>query len=378
MADALLDIGPRRLSHERGGSGEPMLLVQGMSGHRRTWGERFPRLLAAEFDVLAYDHRGIGGSDRADEPFTIADLADDAAGVIRAAGWSSAHVLGVSMGGMVAQELALRHPGLVRTLTLGCTYGGPGGSLDGPGPGRLLAAMATRDPDVVTRAAFEVNLSAAYRAGEGAYELFRDTALALRVPVPVVVMQAQAAARHDAVARLGSLAAPTLLVHGTEDEMVPVANATHLAGLIPAARLELLPGVGHLFWWERPELTATLVRDHALGTGRPSERRVAGAFDAAEATLRSVLADLDGNGSDAADDLRRLVLAVSDSVATIRGDLADLRAEVRRATAEPDPIPAAPPTAAPTADPPVDPLVPPPVVPPADPPVPPSSGASRG
>ncbi len=263
---SIAELGGRRLSYVRRGAGEPLLLIQGMSGHHRMWGEPFVELLERDFDVLAYDHRGIGESDRADEQFTIADLADDAARLIAAAGWRDANVLGISMGGMVAQELALRHPELVRTLVLGCTYAGPGGgTLDASGAGRLLQAMSTRDAALVTRVAFEVNVSPDEQAKPGAYELFRDTSLSVRVPVPVVLMQAQAVYTHDAVQRLRSLSVPTLVVHGTVDHVVDVANAEHIAGLVPGATLELLDGVGHLFWWEQPQRAADLVRRHALG-----------------------------------------------------------------------------------------------------------------
>ena len=99
------------LYYERRGVGEPLLLIQGMSGTHLSWGEPFLAALErAGFDTLAYDHRGIGRSARWREPFTIAELAADAAGLLEAVGWSSAHVLGISMGGMVAQELALAHP----------------------------------------------------------------------------------------------------------------------------------------------------------------------------------------------------------------------------------------------------------------------------
>lgn len=251
----------------RRGAGAPLLLIQGLSGHHGMWGEPFLTLLERDFDVLAYDHRGIGTSHRADEPFTIADLADDAAGMITAAGWRDAHVLGVSMGGMVAQELALRRPELVRTLVLGCTYAGPdGGTLASPGASRVLQAMPTRDAALITRTSFEVNVAPALHDQPGAFESFRDASLSVKVPVPVVLMQAQALASHDTVARLSSLTMPTLVVHGTADQLIPVRNAEHIAGLIPGATLALLAGVGHVFWWEQPEHTAALVRQHAIGS----------------------------------------------------------------------------------------------------------------
>jgi 3-oxoadipate enol-lactonase len=255
-----------RLFSLRRGSGEPLLLIQGMSGHHRMWGEPFLSLLERDFDVLVFDHRGIGTSERADEPFTTADLAADAAEMITGAGWASAHVLGISLGGMVAQELALRHPELVRTLILGCTYAGPSaGTLSGPGAERIPSAMATRDPEVVTRVAFEINVAPARYDMPGEFERFRDATRSVKVPAPVVRLQFQALAAHDAVDRLPSLTVPTMVVHGTEDQLLTYTNAEHIARLVPDARLVLLDGVGHVFWWERPELSAELVREHALG-----------------------------------------------------------------------------------------------------------------
>ncbi|HEX4427873.1 MAG TPA: alpha/beta hydrolase, partial [Frankiaceae bacterium] len=118
---------------ERSGAGEPLLLIQGMSGTHLSWGEPFLSRLETDFDCVVFDNRGIGNSGAIDAQFTIADLAADALAVMDAAGLETAHVLGISMGGMTAQELALAHPDRLRTLTLGCTYcGGPGSSLIAP------------------------------------------------------------------------------------------------------------------------------------------------------------------------------------------------------------------------------------------------------
>src|SRR3954468_9521217 len=123
---ALVRIGDAELDVERSGSGPPLLLIRGMSGTALHWGEPFLRALREDFDVIAYDHRGVGASTRLEGEITIADMAADAAALLDALDISSAHVLGISMGGMVAQELALGWPERVRTLTLGCTYcGGP-------------------------------------------------------------------------------------------------------------------------------------------------------------------------------------------------------------------------------------------------------------
>jgi len=252
---------------ERSGAGEPLLLIQGMSGTHVTWGEPFLSRLEADFDCVVFDNRGIGNSAEVSEPFRIADLAADAVAVMDAAGLESAHVLGISMGGVIAQEVALDRPDRIRSLTLGCTYcGGPGSSLIAPeDAGPLLEALTSGNLDQVFQAMYAVNLSPGFRADESHYADFTAMASALPARQGTVQLQIQAVYGHDTQARLGEIAAPTLVVHGTEDKMIPVANGELIASLLPDARLEILDGVGHMFWWEQPERSAELLRAHALG-----------------------------------------------------------------------------------------------------------------
>jgi pimeloyl-ACP methyl ester carboxylesterase len=254
------------LYYERQGAGEPVLLIQGMSGTHLAWGDAFLAGLGDDVEIVTYDHRGVGTSTPQDQPFAITQLADDAAGLLDALEWERAHVLGISMGGMVAQELALRHPQRIRTLTLGCTYpGGAQAQLADPALIQELAgALLSGDRELALRVGFAANLSAAHVADEAHFEPFHAMATAVPVAVPVIMMQMQAVMGHDTSARLESIEAPTLVVHGTEDRMLPVANGELIARLIPHARLELLEGVGHMFWWEQPERSAALVRSHVL------------------------------------------------------------------------------------------------------------------
>jgi pimeloyl-ACP methyl ester carboxylesterase len=168
---------------------------------------------------------------------------------------------------MTAQELALAAPQRLRTLTLGCTYpGGPGSSLIDPADaGPLLEAMASADLDRVFRAAYEVNFSPGFRADDSTYADFAAMARALPARRQTVQLQIQAIGGHETQARLAAIAAPTLVIHGTADKMIPVANGKLIASLIPGARLEILDDVGHMFWWEQPERSAELIRAHALG-----------------------------------------------------------------------------------------------------------------
>lgn len=254
------------MHYVRRGSGAPLLLIQGMAAHHKMWGEQFLASLTDDFDVVAYDHRGIGTSTDVPGQFTTADLADDAVALLDVLGWPVAHVMGISLGGMVAQELTIGHAERVGRLVVGCSYaGGPGSMLAAPGPMRMLEAMNTRDVDLAVRTAYEANLSPGFRDDEARFEPFRSASLAVRVPVPTVLRQAQAAFVHDTSARLAKVTAPTLVLHGTADDMLVVDNSAHIAGLIPEAQLTTLDGVGHLFWWEQPDFVAGLVRSHLLG-----------------------------------------------------------------------------------------------------------------
>jgi pimeloyl-ACP methyl ester carboxylesterase len=259
-------IGELELDYERSGSGPPLLLIMGMSGTALHWGDAFLGALRRDFEVIAYDHRGVGASSRLEGALTITQLARDAAGLLGALGLAQAHVLGISMGGMVAQELALAHPERMRTLTLGCTYcGGPGSSLTDPEVWRGLAeAMMSGDRERALRAAFAANVSPAVAADGEAYARFRAIAERRAVAVPVIMAQLQACAAHDTYARLPRLQMPTLVVHGTLDRVLPFSNGELIASRIAGARLEPLEGVGHMFFWEQPEHSAELLGAHAL------------------------------------------------------------------------------------------------------------------
>lgn len=257
--------GEVELDYERSGSGPPLLLIMGMSGTALHWGEPFLEPLRRDFDVIVYDHRGVGASSRLEGAVTIAQLAEDAAGLLDALEIESAHVVGISMGGMVAQELALTHPERVRTLMLGCTYcGGEDSSLTAPEViQRLTEAMFSGDRQRALRAAFEVNVSAAMADDSELFERSLAIDAQRAVAVPVVMAQMQACMAHDTSARLSELTTPTLVVHGTEDQMLPVENGRLIASRIPGSRLEIFDGVGHLFFWEQPERAAELIRAHA-------------------------------------------------------------------------------------------------------------------
>lgn len=260
-----LDAGGTELHYVRAGRGEPMLLIQGMSATHETWGRTFLAPLEESFDCIVFDHRGMGLSGPGKMPFTIADLANDAVGLLDALEIESAHIVGVSMGGMTAQELALAHPERIRSLTLGATYcGGPGATLMGDEDLRMLgAAMASGDREQVHRAMWKINLSPTFRAEEDNYAPFREMAEGLRAPKDVIFQQMQACAAHDTSARLSRLSVPTQVIHGSVDRLLGVNNGIQIASLL-SVEPQLLEGVGHMFWWEQPERSAAIIREYAL------------------------------------------------------------------------------------------------------------------
>jgi 3-oxoadipate enol-lactonase len=259
-----IDIAGTDLYYERRGEGEPLLLIQGLGGNSLHWGEGFLGGLQDGFELILYDHRGAGRSGALAGEHTITDLAMDAVALLDALQIESAHVVGISMGGMVAQELVLQAPARVRTLTLGCTFpGGPEATMtDMTVVGLLAEAVLSGDPERTMRVGYEVMIAAGYAEQEGAYELYCELAAQYPAPTPVLMAQLSAIMGHDTSERLPAIEVPTLVVHGTEDRLMDVANGELIARLIPGARLELLEGSGHMFFWEQPERSARLVREH--------------------------------------------------------------------------------------------------------------------
>jgi 3-oxoadipate enol-lactonase len=260
-----VDAGGTELHYVRAGNGEPMLLIQGMAATHMTWGRQFLAPLEESFDVVAFDNRGMGHSGPAEMPFGVADLAGDALALLDALEIERAHVVGISMGGMIAQELLLAHPERIRTLSLGATYcGGPEGTLMAPADLEMLGtAMASGDRTQVFRAMWEINLSPVFRADEARFERFCEMGSALPAPKEVILQQMRACAAHDTSARLAPSDVPTQVIHGTVDRLIGVNNGIQIAKLL-AVEPRLLDDVGHMFWWEQPERSAALVRDHAL------------------------------------------------------------------------------------------------------------------
>jgi len=242
------------LHFETTGAGPPVLLVMGLGMTASGWWRTVPVLTAAGFRVIAFDNRGVGRSDRPPGPYSVAELADDASAVLDATGVPRAHVYGISLGGMIAQELALRHPERVDRLVLGATT--PGGRVAISADAATLAFFQRRGQmpaDEAVWASVPYNYAARTRAEHGE-RIAEDISRRLSQPIEAEPYRAQlsAALGHDCAGRLGDLAAPTLVIHGAEDRMVPFANAEILRDLIPSARLHVLPGAAHLYPTDDP------------------------------------------------------------------------------------------------------------------------------
>jgi 3-oxoadipate enol-lactonase len=252
-----------RLAFEERGEGEPLLFVQGLGYDRLGFGP-LPERLAEDFRVITFDNRGVGDSDVPEGPYSVPQMAADALAVLDAAGVDRANVLGVSLGGFIAQELALSHPERVRKLVLVSTAAGTQPPCF-PMPERGLEAFArfqTMEREAGFRLMVENSLGD-HGVRERpelvdeiyAYRLERGPTLA------GWQAQAVAGATFDAYERIPGIAAPTLVVHSDTDSVVDARNAQILAERIPDARLHLVPDRGHLVIWEEGESLAPVVRE---------------------------------------------------------------------------------------------------------------------
>jgi 3-oxoadipate enol-lactonase len=243
------------LYFERAGTGEPLLFISGTGGDLRKKPSVFAGPLAQGFDILAYDQRGLGQSGVPEGPYSMADYADDAAALLEATGWDTSLVLGVSFGGMVAQELAIRHGTRVGRLVLCCTSSGGAGGSSIPfdelaqlsGRARVERQIEMMDDRWTgeRRLTHPEEWSAMVEAMSG-YLAEPDQTLQR---AKGAALQLEARRHHDTWDRLGTITCPTLVCGGRFDGIAPPANSEALAGRIPGAELVLFDG-GHQFLWQ--------------------------------------------------------------------------------------------------------------------------------
>jgi len=235
---------------EESGSGEPLLLIMGL-GATLDWWNRLRPIVSTHFRTILFDNRGAGKSDVPAGPYSMPELAADAAAVLDAAGVESAHVFGASMGGMIAQEFALHHPSRVRSLILGCTT--PGGRDAVPARREVINALGARAA-MTREEAMRLMAPFIYDRSTPAALVEEDFAMRLQTTATNDGYFAQLAAIRawsGALPRLGQITAPTLVMHGEHDELVPAENSRIIARAIPQAQLVMLPDASHIFFTDQ-------------------------------------------------------------------------------------------------------------------------------
>ncbi len=250
--------------YELTGSGRPLVLISGLGYGLWQWHKMVP-LLAEHFQVLAFDNRGAGGTDKPEGPYTASMLAADTAGLIDALGLAPVALMGHSMGGFIAQELALCRPDLVSRLIVASTnFGGPNAI---PVTPEALQVMMDRSGDPIEVVKRGIAVSAAPGFAEAHPDLVQEMVeYRLTNPVPPAAYQAQLAIGLGLLSpasafegRLKSVPAPTLILFGEHDKVVPPGNADLLKHELPQAQVVILPGAGHIFPIEAPEPAAQAV-----------------------------------------------------------------------------------------------------------------------
>ena len=236
------------------GTGEPLVLVMGFGADHLAWGFQMPAF-AERYRVVAFDNRGVGQTDQPDQPYTTRHMAADTVGLMDALGIDRAHVLGVSMGGMIAQEIALNYGDRVRTLQLHCTYARPDGQTRAQlAAWRVQRAVLSRE-DALRSSFFWLFARDTYNERPEFVEAMLRNALANPYPQSVTgwLRQAEACLTHDTLERIAAIRCPTLVGVAAEDILVPPRCSREIAARVPGAELRMIESVGHVYFWERPD-----------------------------------------------------------------------------------------------------------------------------
>ncbi|MBI4271897.1 MAG: alpha/beta fold hydrolase [Candidatus Rokubacteria bacterium] len=250
------------LHYVEAGAGEPLVLIMGFGGDHTAWAFQI-RPLAERYRVIAFDNRGAGQSDAPDLPYTTRMMAEDTAALLRALGVDRAHVVGVSMGGMIAQELALGRPELVRSLHLGCSLARPDAH---------MRALNAAWRDMRTGLGREPMLRAlgpwlfgprTYAERPKLIDAITQNTLESQYPQSLTgfLRQSEAVVGHDTLSRLGAIRCPTLVSVAEDDILVPPRFSRELAAAIPGAELRVVADAGHLYFLEQPDVFNALCMD---------------------------------------------------------------------------------------------------------------------
>ncbi|UCD09873.1 MAG: alpha/beta hydrolase [Dehalococcoidales bacterium] len=250
--------------YEIHGEGEPLVLIMGLGGDNFRWFRILP-LFAENFQVLTFDNRGVGKTDKPDIPYTMGMMSDDVAGLMDGIGIEKAHVFGISLGGMIAQNFALLHPDRIISLMLGCTFCGGKHTVsnEGTGPGVL-------DPSLIETMLPEeraIEMMPALYSQEFIEnnQDFVDIQIeyAKNNPIDIVGYRRQmgAVGTHDTYDRLPEIKLPTMVIGGDTDVLINIENSRIISSQIPNSKLVILEGMGHGFYTEANEETARILTD---------------------------------------------------------------------------------------------------------------------
>ena len=242
IAMPIAKVGDVSINYEVEGKGEPLVMIMGFGSGIEGWHYQAP-FFAKRFKVVTFDNRGVGKSDKPESLYTTVTMADDAVHLMDHLGIEKAHIMGASMGGMIAQELAINHPERVNKLVLACTYARP---LLRDTDGARLTGTPSERMNSIIGLAFNKPL----------YRLVFGTLARLRsVPegspeATGIEGQSAAVMTHDTLDRLGSITAPTLVIVGTGDRLIDPSASELLSGKIPGAKLVKVKGGSHTFMVE--------------------------------------------------------------------------------------------------------------------------------
>ncbi len=253
------------------GEGPPLLMIMGLGGQANTWGEPFLERLRPHFRIVRFSNRGTGLSGNPGGDLTIRLRAEDAAGLLAELEIEKAHVLGISMGGLIAQELVLNQPQVVQGLALGCTNCGPSHSV--PMRPDALARRGKIGSLPVPERIQQFWLVTVTPGFVESGKEFLDGIIAagLESPTPWETFGRQFAAiqSFDTYERLPEVKAPALIIHGDQDLLMPVGNAEVLRKRIDGSQVRIVPGAGHCFFWEKPEESAGAIVEFLASVAAP-------------------------------------------------------------------------------------------------------------
>ncbi len=243
-----ITVGDININYEIQGSGAPLLMIMGLSFSLRDWSKKFTELLAQHYQLILFDNRDAGLTSQSTRPYNIADMADDAAGLLDVLKIPKAHVFGVSMGGAIAQQFAIKYPDKLDKLILGCTMAGGICSQ----PGDISGVISGNLSDLLFTPTFIQNYQQELAEFLTATTPFHSQGNTLE-------RQLQAFATHDTCDTLADIRAPTLILTGDRDIGIPRSNSDVLATKIPNVKLEIIADAAHGFSFSHPDIIADLI-----------------------------------------------------------------------------------------------------------------------